>query len=202
MKKYLFLFLLVFITSCRTKPMHVLCIGDSLLSGYGIDKEESVKNILSKKYDFIIDTYVDVGLTSKRFLFEFTSIELTQYYDCVLLELGANDYLMNQDASDTIVNLQKIIDILKNKCKSIIIVSFIDDSMFEINNSGFNKDLLIEYKQMYESLANQENVHLFDSYWKGEFSKLEKKVDFFHPNESLSKEIANRLYLYIKDFNM
>jgi hypothetical protein len=66
--KYSICFLFVIITlinciSCHSNK-HILCIGDSLLSGYKISKKYAPVNLISKRMHNTISNHCIIGLTT------------------------------------------------------------------------------------------------------------------------------------------
>ena len=195
-KKYclFFLILLFLLSCCRRKTESVLIVGDSLLCGYKIPEKKSVCSILEKKLNKNTVSYCEIGLSASSFskkLYEYD----THSFSYVIIELGANDFLLNQSAQDTRDNLLEIIHFFHKKSVDVYIVSFIDKAMFSL---GYNTLLLQQYENMYKTLQD-EAVFVITNIWNNKFLDAACKADDFHPNETGSKIIARSIIRHIHD---
>ena len=106
--------------------MKIILYGDSLMAGYGLPEQEQLSSQLETdlKFNYNLETLVVNGSvsgdTSSSGLnrIEWT---LQDNVDLVILSLGANDMLRGIDPKVIKNNLQKIINIFKEKNIDIII---------------------------------------------------------------------------------
>ena len=101
------------------KKHTIVFFGNSLTAGYGLSPEEAFPAIIQKKIDSLGLPYqvVNAGVSGETSSGGNTRIDwiLQQPMDIFVLELGANDGLRGILLSETIKNLQSIIDKVKAK---------------------------------------------------------------------------------------
>jgi len=100
-------------------PRVILCLGDSITAGYGLDPEQSYPALLQKKIDaqggnFRVVNAGQSGDTSAAGLGRLEWL-LKNRVDVLVLELGGNDGLRGLPVETTRKNLQAIIDRTKKK---------------------------------------------------------------------------------------
>src|SRR5690606_15476244 len=102
-----------------SKDKVILCFGNSLTAGMGLDVEEAFPAVLQRKVDSLGLSYeiVNAGLSGETTASGKNRVEwiLNQKVDVFILELGANDGLRGIPPSETKTNLQAIIDIVREK---------------------------------------------------------------------------------------
>ena len=102
----------------------ILCFGNSLTAGYGLDEQEAWPNLLQKRLDSLKFDYtvVNAGLSGETTSGGLNRIDwvLKQKVDVFILELGANDMLRGLSVEETEKNLNGIIAKLKIKFLSLI----------------------------------------------------------------------------------
>ena len=102
-----------------SKDKIVLCFGNSLTAGMGLDEDDAFPAVLQRKVDSLGLSYkvVNAGLSGETTASGKNRIEwvLNQKVDVFLLELGANDGLRGIHPNETKNNLQTIIDIVREK---------------------------------------------------------------------------------------
>jgi acyl-CoA thioesterase-1 len=109
----------MFLGAAQPAPRVVLCLGDSITSGYGLDAEQSYpallhKKIDAKKWNFKVVNAGQSGDTSAGGLARLDWL-LKNRVDVLVLELGGNDGLRGLPVETTRKNLQAIIDRTKNR---------------------------------------------------------------------------------------
>ena len=124
----------------------ILCFGNSLTAGYGLDEQEAWPNLLQKRLDSLKFDYtvVNAGLSGETTSGGLNRIDwvLKQKVDVFILELGANDMLRGLSVEETEKNLNGIIAKLKIKFPDIPIViagMLAPPNMGEEYSKGFNK---------------------------------------------------------------
>lgn len=182
------------IFSCTNKKS-VLIVGDSILTGYGLDENDSPLEIIKKRIKNSVFDFCEPGFTVSAF-----SNRLSNYDELpishVIIELGANDFLLGNDSENCKKKFLKVINYFEKKGISICLISFIDDTMFEYSDYC-NVELLHQYEDMYKELQG-ENVLLITNIWKNNFSDENYKIDFFHPNKIGAAIIANKIFSEIE----
>ena len=133
----------------------ILCFGDSITAGYGLnDINDSYPAVLQTKIDSLNLNYqvINSGLsgeTSSGGLGRINWI-LNQDIDIFLLELGANDGLRGIPLEETRSNLERIIQIVKDKDESIVIILA---GMELPPNMG--QDYIIEFRAIFADLSSK-----------------------------------------------
>ena len=104
----------------------IIFFGDSLTAGYGLETEEAFPAVIQQYIDSLSLNYmvVNAGLSgettaSGRNRLDWT---LNQKADVFILELGANDGLRGIPLNETRLNLQAIIDAVKEKNQETVII--------------------------------------------------------------------------------
>ncbi len=116
--------------------------------------------------------------------------------DIVLMDLGANDVMEGVPLTDTIANLQAIIEHLRAENPNIVVL-LAEPTPFE----GENRRNMSKLKGAINHLAHVENqpnsrviaVNLF-----GGFSTRKDTFDGTHPDDSGEQKIAKRFYAALK----
>ena len=103
--------------------MKVLCIGDSLTFGYGVQKTHSWVGLLNK-YSF--DNFINKGVngdTSTGMLSRFYQIIKSNDFEQTLIMGGSNDFLQNRSVNFVKDNLMLLIkDALSENLKTYILI--------------------------------------------------------------------------------
>lgn len=180
-------------TTTNTKT--ILCFGDSITAGYGLeDSEDAYPGVLKEKIDALqLDyTVINSGLSGETSAGGKSRIDwvLNQKVDIFLLELGANDGLRGVPLSETRANLQAIIDIVKQKSpKTTIILA----GMELPPNMG--QEYTTEFRQVYADLAQQNNLAFIPFILKdvGGIEALNQK-DGIHPTVEGHQIVANTVW--------
>jgi len=160
----------------------VVLVGDSLMAGYGLPKEQQLstvleKNLQKKGYNIkIINGSVSGstssgGLNRVKWTLEEPNINL------LILGLGANDMLRGIDPKETKNNLDNIIQIAQAKNIKIILAGMLAPTTHGI-------DYKKNFDRIYPSLATQYKLPLIPFLLKGVAMKPElNQSDGIHPNE-------------------
>ena len=136
--------LFVFLSCSRKK--NVLIVGDSILVGYKLSEENSpVKNI-ARKISKNCVLKCEIGYTVSAFSQTLSGYDVSNISG-LIIELGANDFLLQQSLEKTRENFERIINYFSIKGIPICIISFIDETMFEAS-FDFDSELLKEYERL------------------------------------------------------
>ena len=104
----------------------ILCFGNSLTAGFGLDEEKAWPSLLQMRIDSMELNYsvVNAGLSGETTSGGLNRLDwvLNQSTDIFILELGANDMLRGLDVSSTLENLEAIIQNLKAKYPDVQLV--------------------------------------------------------------------------------
>ena len=159
----------------------VVALGDSLTFGVGAATDENYVSLLAKKLNVRIFNKGVSGDTVEEGLNRIQSDVLDLKPDCVIVLLGANDFLKNIPLNETKNNLAKILDILNEQKIKVVLV-------------GIHQGLLSNYEKMYQDLAREKMVA---GYVPGILSGLYQHPQYmfndFHPNAAGYQIMAERI---------
>jgi acyl-CoA thioesterase-1 len=148
------------------RQQRVLCFGDSLTAGYGLDPDQAFPALLQKKIDeqgwpFQV---VNAGLSGDTTSGGLRRINwlLRQQVDVLLLELGANDGFRGIQPAMMTKNLQGIIDQTKKKYPHVTIVIA---GMQMSPNLG--PDYTAQFRAVFPRLAEANNATLIPFFLEG-----------------------------------
>lgn len=185
--------------NASTKPQLILCFGDSITAGYGLDdSQDAFPGVLQQKIDALELNYtvVNSGLSGETTAGGKSRIGwvMKQAVSVFILELGANDGLRGVPLSETRSNLQSIITIVKEKSPETTIILA---GMELPPNMG--QDYTTEFRQLYADIAAKNNVAFIPFILKdvGGIAKLNQS-DGIHPTVEGHKIIANTVWNTLK----
>lgn len=185
--------------------MKFICIGDSLTTGFGINKEFSWFELLKSSSNFEL---INKGVNGDT-----TTGILSRYYKDVIINspcylfimAGTNDFLLNRSLNSVEENLSLIIkEALENNIAPFIgIPPIIDESLAikqwdsNINYSIVNNKLK-SYRSYIITLCKKLNLKYIDFY--SLFNDINKKhtgnslyLDGIHPNKYTHKAIFEKI---------
>ncbi|MFP4846720.1 arylesterase [Winogradskyella sp. PE311] len=179
----------------ETKPQTILCFGDSITAGYGLDdSQDAFPGVLQKKIDTLNLNYtvVNSGLSGETTAGGKSRINwvMNQAVEIFILELGANDGLRGVPLSETRLNLQTIIDVVKSKSPETKIILA---GMELPPNMG--QDYTSEFRQLFVDIAAQNSLAFIPFILKdvGGIAELNQN-DGIHPTVEGHKIVANTVW--------
>ncbi|MBA6154751.1 arylesterase [Gelidibacter maritimus] len=179
----------------ESKNKTILCFGDSITAGYGLDdSNDAYPALLQQKIDSLDLNYtvINSGVSGETTAGGRSRIDwvIKQNVDLFILELGANDGLRGVALSETRANLQAIIDVVKDKSPQTTIILA---GMELPPNMG--QDYTSEFRQLYADLAEQNNLEFIPFILKdvGGIASLNQS-DGIHPNVEGHKILANTVW--------
>jgi len=177
------------IKNINSKGKNVICFGDSITFGYGVDSGEdyptSLRKILSNTV--VINAGVD-GDTSVEGLNRINTDVLKKNPRLVLIEFTGNDFLKKVPMTNTIKNIRKMIEEIQRQGAMTAIVD-VSAGLF-----------LLEYRVRLFNLARQTNSIFIPEVLGGILTNPSMKSDFMHPNKNGYGIVAQRAYSGIKDY--
>jgi len=191
-------FLSFSIAIAYAKSLNVIVLGDSLVAGYGLLKNDGFINQLQNKINSnniklnLINGGVS-GETSSGLLNRLEWV-LEEQFDGVIVSIGANDTLRGINPELTFQNINNILNYLKkNKIPSMLI------GMKAPNNLG--KDYVSEFNKIYPNLAKIYRVSFYPFFLKDvALVPSLNQDDMIHPNKKGVKKIVENIYPYFIDF--
>jgi lysophospholipase L1-like esterase len=192
MTKFLII-LILFMTGCQ-QPMAnrdstgttVVCFGDSLTAGYGAAAGHDYPSILSQKINLSVINAGVSGNTTSDALLRLDQDVLAHNPKLVIITLGTNDYFQGMDEKETIANMGKIIERIKEHGAMVV---WVEVQMGVLGDP---------YIDDFTSLANREHILLIPNILSGIIDNPQYKSDQVHPNDEGYKIMADRIYQHIK----
>ena len=170
----------------------ILLYGDSLMSGYKLDKKNSLNIILEQRllllgYKYKIINASIPGETSFGGLNRLNWTLAEKNITHVVLCLGANDMLRGIKPNETYKNLEKIIKIINAKNVKIILAGMIAPS-------SYGKKYKDSFDIIYPDLAKKFNLLFIPFLLQDVALNPELNLsDGIHPNEKGVKIISNTI---------
>jgi acyl-CoA thioesterase-1 len=178
---------------------NILFFGTSLTAGYGLDPTEAYPALIQNRIDSLKMPYkvINGGLSGETSAGGKGRIDwlLKQPVDIFVLELGANDGLRGLPVSQTIKNLQDIIDRVKAKYPNAKMVLA---GMQVPPNMGAK--YAADFKNMFPDLARKNQMALIPFLLDkvGGVPKL-NQADGIHPTAEGDKILAENVWVVLKD---
>ena len=191
-------FLSFSITIAYTKSLNVIVLGDSLVAGYGLLKNDGFINQLQNKINSnnIKLNLVNGGVSGETSSGLMNRLEwvLEEKFDGVIVSIGANDALRGINSKLTFQNINNILNYLKkNQIPSMLI------GMKAPNNLG--KRYVNEFNRIYPNLAKIYKVSFYPFFLKDVILVPSlNQNDMIHPNKKGVKKIVENIYPYFIDF--
>tara|TARA_B100001248_G_scaffold7695_1_gene5188 strand:- start:34 stop:648 length:615 start_codon:yes stop_codon:yes gene_type:complete len=171
----------------------ILLYGDSLMSGYKLDRKNSLNNILEQKllllgYNYKIINASIPGETSFGGLnrLEWTLAEKNITH--IVLCLGANDMLRGIKPNETYKNLENIIKIINDKNIKVILAGMVAPS-------SYGKKYKDSFDHIYPDLAKKFKI-LFIPFLLKDVALIPELnlSDGIHPNKKGVEIISNTIF--------
>ena len=170
----------------------ILLFGDSLMSGYGLKKNQALSIILEndlKETGFnirVINGSVS-GDTSEDGLYRIEEYTSSGDIDLIVLGLGANDMLRRINPDQTESNLRKIIEIIKTKNIKIILAGM---KASPTNGLAYKK----KFDDIFPKLAEEYDLALIPFLLKKvALNPKLNQSDGIHPNYEGAKVISKTI---------
>ena len=209
MKKLLGIFILsltyILLVGCSEKKSQikiekVLLFGDSLMSGYGLNKENHLSVVLEKSlksegYEIQVFNGSVSGDTSLDGLDRIEDELLDESYDLIIIGLGANDMLRRINPNQTKQNLDKIINIILDNNIKVILAGMVASPT---NGLSYKK----KFDKIYPDLSKKFELELIPFLLKGvALNPNFNQDDGLHPNEKGVLIIAETIKRSITNFS-
>jgi len=183
------------VISENSKSKTILCFGDSITAGYGLeDSNEAYPALLQKKIDSLDLNYtvINSGLSGETTAGGRSRLSwvMKQKVDIFLLELGGNDGLRGIPLTETKANLKAIIETIQNESPNTRIILA---GMELPPNMG--KVYTTEFRELFAEIASQYDVAFIPFILKdvGGIKALNQN-DGIHPTAEGHKIVANTVW--------
>ena len=185
-------FLFVLIQTSYSKSLKVLILGDSLIAGYGLLKDDGFVNQLQKKLNensFEVKL-VNGGVSGETSTGLYNRLKwvLEENFDGVVISIGANDALRGIEPRVTYINIENILKFLnKSKIPTMLI------GMKAPNNLGTS--YVNEFNKIYPELSQKYQTTFYPFLLKDVVLKPNlNQSDMIHPNKKGVKKIVENIY--------
>jgi len=176
------------IKNIGARGKNIICFGDSITFGYGVNPGEDYPSVLAKMIDIpVINAGID-GDISTEGLKRIDSDVLDRDPLLVIIEFGGNDFLRRVPKDVTINNVRKMVDKIQAR-GAMVAIADISASI-----------LLTEYRAGFYNLAQEKAAICIPSIFNGIVTNPNLKSDFIHPNSDGYKMIAQRIYRAIRSY--
>jgi len=170
------------IKNIDSKGANIICFGDSITFGYGVEMGQDYPSALAKLLSIpVINMGID-GDTSTEALKRLESDVLERNPLLVIIEFGGNDFLRKIPQEVTLNNVKEMVERIQAKGAMAAIVD-ISAGMF-----------LAEYRTAFSNLAREKGAIFISSILSGIITNPHLKSDFIHPNADGYKILAQRIY--------
>jgi len=172
----------------------LVCLGDSLTAGYGLDEAQAYPELLEKKLkDWKVVNAGVSGDTTAGGLKRLDWI-LKSKPDAVFVALGANDGLRGIRPSETEKNLGLIVSKIQASGAKVYLAG-----MFVPTNYG--QDYFFDFKILYPRVAKRFGVPLMPFLLQdvGGVERL-NQADGLHPNAEGAQIVAEHVYQFLKKY--
>jgi acyl-CoA thioesterase-1 len=185
-----------FLTGCMKKKINntgsqgknIICFGDSITFGYGVEAKETYPVALEKMtHKPVINAGID-GDTSTEATKRLETDILSRDPYLVIIEFGGNDFLRKIPTKVTVDNIRIMVDKIQAKGAMVAIADI---------SAGL---LMRDYHRPYRKIAREKGAIFIPSVMSGIITNPKMKSDFFHPNATGYQLIAERVYRCIKSY--
>lgn len=172
----------------------ILFYGNSLTAAYGLETKEGFPNRIQERLDSLGLEYkvINSGLSGETTSGGLNRLDwvLNQPVDIFVLELGANDGLRGIPITESMNNLQTMIDLVKEKNSETQIILA---GMQIPPNMG--ADYSVQFKEMYPVLAESNDILLIPFLLEGVAGIPDLNLeDGIHPTAEGQKIVTNNVW--------
>ncbi len=170
------------IFNLESRGENIICFGDSITRGKGVEVGESYPAYLAKMTNYPVINAGINGEISTEGLKRLPVDVLEKRSLLVVIEFGGNDYLNKVPLAETIKNIEKMVKLIQAGGAMVAIV--------DISNILF----MGEYRQELERLSKKYQAIFIPRILEDIVTNEKLKSDAVHPNAKGYKIIAYRVY--------
>ena len=175
----------------------IVCMGDSLTAGYGLDEDQAYPALLEKQLHEagLSYTVINAGISGETSSGALSRLDwmLTLDPDIVILETGANDGLRGVDPALTRRNIEAIVAALQSRGITVVLAG-----MKMVRNLGL--DFTRAFSAIYPEIARQSDLILMPFFLEGVAGRPGlNQADGIHPTPEGYRIIVTNLYPYVLD---
>lgn len=184
------LFFMAFLTGCAkidtknigSRGKNIICFGDSVTFGYGVNKQEAYPALLAKMVDRpVLNMGID-GDTSVEAVKRLDNDALERNPFMVIIEFGGNDFLRKIPVELTVKNISEMVDRIHAAGAMAAIVDI---------SAG---PVLSEYRRGFARVAKEKKAIFIRNVFLGIILNPRTRSDFIHPNAQGYKLIARGIH--------
>lgn len=161
---------------------NIICFGDSITYGYGVERGEDYPAELEKLIGISVKNAGVDGDTTPEALQRLEQDVLSGDPYLVIVEFCGNDFLHKIPRDTTVNNICQIVRLIQAKGAMVAVV--------DISAGLFLK----EYRSAFSKLAREEGAIFIPAVLNGVITNPSLKSDFLHPNRAGYKLVAERIY--------
>jgi len=187
-------FYVAFASGAEADRKAIVIVGDSLAAGHGVDPEEAFPGLLQERINEKKLPYeiVNAGVSGDTTAGGVRRMPwlLKRKMDVLVLELGGNDGLRGITPRETKTNLEKIVDLAREKNPDVQIIVA---GMQMPQNMG--EEYTREFREVFPKVAKEKKTKLIPFLLEGVGGKPELNLpDRIHPNPKGHKIIADTVW--------
>lgn len=176
------------IKNIDTKGSSIICFGDSITFGHGVNPVEDYPSALAHMIDLqVINAGIDSD-TSADGLKRLDADVLEKDPRLVIIEFGGNDFIKGLPMEETAANIRAMADRIQAKGAMVAI--------FDVS-SGM---IMGNYRSVLRDIALEKQAIFIPGPLKGILTNPKLKSDFIHPNATGYKMVAHRVYRTIRPY--
>jgi acyl-CoA thioesterase I len=184
-------------TPAETPQGVIVCMGDSLTAGYGVDEDQAYPALLEERLHEAGLPYIviNAGISGETSSGALSRLDwmLTLDPDIVILETGANDGLRGVDPALTRRNIETIVAELQSRGIVVVLAG-----MKMVRNLGL--DFTRAFSVIYPEIARQSDLILMPFFLEGVAGHAGlNQADGIHPTPEGYRIIVTNLYPYVLD---
>ena len=176
----------------------IVVLGDSIAAGYGVELAEAFPGLLQERIDRKNLPYeiVNAGVSGDTTASGVRRMPwlLRRKMDVLLIELGGNDGLRGIAPEETRSNLEKIIDLAREKNPAVRIVLA---GMQMPQNMG--EDYTSKFRDVFPTVAKEKKTRLIPFVLEGVGGTAEfNQEDRIHPNPAGHRIVADNIWVVLE----
>lgn len=184
-----------------TTTSTIVCFGDSVTSGYGIEEENSYPSLLQNRINIPVINSGVTGETSFEALNRINEDVLKHNPVITIVLFGANDFAGGSTPEEIKNSLLTIIDELTSVNSKVVLLQYFTDEMIENTDSIGDyqigeelKEELRSINKMFKEIDSEREIILIKDIWSEVWGNEDYMYDLIHPNEAGAKVIAEKIY--------
>lgn len=189
----------MFASASAAEPVRVVVLGDSITSGFGLEKNEAYPALVEKlaRADGHELQVVNAGLSgdTTRGGLRRIKVLVRKPMDVLVIALGGNDGLRGIEPEVTRANLAAIIEQARKACPKVRILLA---GMQMPDNMG--EEYTRAFKKIFPTVAKEKQVAYLPFLLEGVATVKELNLaDGIHPNRSGHRILAKHVYRFLRE---